>query len=352
MGDHSQDEQALMKIQHEWAEARVKGDSSYTRRIEADDCTIVWPDGRIVNKRRSRKHDWRHRFTEFKIHNLRVRYMATLESSSARASQSAEGKQDLLDGKFVWTDTFVKRVVNGRWSLHKSLRSWKNNRSQLTIIIMNKFALGCGVLIAILLVVVVVAAIAIAGSYNRLVPLQQAVDQSWAQVQNVYQRRADLIPNLVNTVSGAANFEKSTLVEVTNARASVGRVQMQLDPNKAPTDAAQLEQFQAAQGQLSTALSRLLLVSERYPELKANQNFLSLQAQLEGTENRISVERGNFNKTVQDYNVAVRSFPTNLIAGMLGFPPKPFFTAQPGAEKPPPVQFNFSSPAPAPATTP
>ena len=112
---------------------------------------------------------------------------------------------------------------------------------------MNKFALGCGVLIAILLIVVVVAAVALAGSYNRLVPLQQAVDQSWAQVQNVYQRRADLIPNLVNTVSGAANFEKSTLVEVTNARASVGRVQ--LDPNKAPTDAAQLQQFQAAQGQ-------------------------------------------------------------------------------------------------------
>ena len=146
---------------------------------------------------------------------------------------------------------------------------------------MNKFALTCGVLIAILLFVVVVAAIAIGGSYNRLV------------------------------------------------------------------------RFQAAQGQLSNALSRLLLVSERYPELKANQNFLSLQAQLEGTENRISVERGNFNKTVQDYNVAVRSFPTNLIAGMLGFPPKPFFAAQPGAEKPPPVQFNFSSPAPAaPATTP
>ena len=215
---------------------------------------------------------------------------------------------------------------------------------------MNKFAVGCGIVLVILLVIVVVAAGAIARSYNGLVRLQQAVDQSWAQVQNVYQRRADLIPNLVNTVSGAANFEKSTLEAVTNARASVGRVQ--LDPNKAPTDAAQLEQFQAAQGQLSNALSRLLLVSERYPELKANQNFLSLQAQLEGTENRISVERGNFNKLVQDYNVAVRSFPTNLIAGMLGFPPKPFFTAQPGAEKPPPVQFNFNSPAPAPATTP
>ena len=216
---------------------------------------------------------------------------------------------------------------------------------------MNKFAIGCGVVIAIVLFVVVVAAISIAGTYNRLVRLQQTVDQSWAQVQNVYQRRADLIPNLVNTVSGAANFEKSTLVEVTNARASVGRVQAQIDPNKAPTDAAQLEKFQAAQGELSNALSRLLVVVERYPELKANQNFLSLQAQLEGTENRISVERGNFNKTVQDYNIAVRSFPTNFVAGMLGFAPRPFFTAQPGAEKPPPVQFNFGTPAPAPAAT-
>ena len=212
---------------------------------------------------------------------------------------------------------------------------------------MNKFVLGCGGLVVIL---VVIAGLFFARKYNQLVGLQQKVDAQWAQVQNVYQRRADLIPNLVNTVSGAANFEKSTLEAVTNARASVGRVQ--LDPNKAPSDAAQLEQFQAAQGQLSNALSRLLLVSERYPELKANQNFLSLQAQLEGTENRISVERGNFNQTVQDYNVAVRSFPTILIAGMLGFPPKPFFAAQPGAEKPPPVQFNFNSPAPAPATTP
>ena len=212
---------------------------------------------------------------------------------------------------------------------------------------MNKFVLGCGGLIVIL---VVIAGVFFAGKYNQLVGLQQKVDAQWAQVQNVYQRRADLIPNLVNTVSGAANFEKSTLEAVTNARASVGRVQ--LDPNKAPSDAAQLEQFQAAQGQLSNALSRLLLVSERYPELKANQNFLSLQTQLEGTENRISVERSNFNQVVKDYNVAVRSFPTVLIAGMLGFPPKPFFTAQAGAEKAPPVQFNFNSPAPAPAATP
>src|ERR1044071_2092012 len=122
---------------------------------------------------------------------------------------------------------------------------------------MSKFTMGCGVLLAILLFIVVIAAVALGGSYNRLVRLQQTVDQSWAQVQNVYQRRADLIPNLVNTVSGAANFEKSTLTEVTNARASVGRVQ--LDPNKAPTDAAQLEQFQAAQGKLSTALRPFFL---------------------------------------------------------------------------------------------
>jgi LemA protein len=210
---------------------------------------------------------------------------------------------------------------------------------------MNKFAIGCGGLIVILLFVGLVVALSFGGTYNRLVRLQQSVDQQWAQVQNVYQRRADLIPNLVNTVQGAANFEKSTLVEVTNARASVGRVQ--LDPNKAPTDAAQLEQFQAAQGQLSNALSRLLVVVERYPELRANQNFLSLQAQLEGTENRISVERGNFNNAVQTYNTAVRSFPTNMIAGMFGFSSRPFFTATAGAERPPAVQFNFGSPPPA-----
>src|SRR6202040_3218523 len=196
---------------------------------------------------------------------------------------------------------------------------------------MNKFAMGCGVLLAILLFIVVIAALALGGSYNRLVRLQQTVDQSWAQVQNVYQRRADLIPNLVNTVSGAANFEKSTLTEVTNARASVGRVQ--LDPAKAPTDAAQLQQFQEAQGQLSNALSRLLVVSERYPELRATRNFQELQAQLEGTENRIAVERNNFNTAVQNFNTAVRRFPTNMIAGMFGFSPKPFFTSQQGAER-------------------
>jgi len=214
---------------------------------------------------------------------------------------------------------------------------------------MNKGLFGCLGVGAILLFIVLVGGCAVAASYNRLVPLQQKVDQSWAQVQNVYQRRADLIPNLVNTVQGAANFEKSTLTEVTNARASVGRVQ--IDPNHAPTDAAKLQEFQAAQGQLSNALSRLLVVSERYPELRATQNFQNLQAQLEGTENRISVERGNFNTAVQDYNVAVRTFPTNLFAGIFGFKPRPFFEAQAGAEKPPAVNFNFGSPAPAPAAT-
>jgi LemA protein len=212
---------------------------------------------------------------------------------------------------------------------------------------MNKFAIGCGGVLVIILFIGFVIGLFFWGTYNRLVGLQQAVDTQWAQVQTVYQRRADLIPNLVNTVAGAANFEKSTLTEVTNARASVGRVQ--LDPNKAPTDAAQLQQFQAAQGQLSNALSRLLVVAENYPQLRATQNFQELQAQLEGTENRIAVERNNFNNAVQNYNVAVRRFPTNMIAGMFGFSPRPFFAAQQGAEKAPTVNFNFGSPAPSPA---
>src|SRR5437868_1605406 len=210
---------------------------------------------------------------------------------------------------------------------------------------MNKFAIGCGGLVVLLLFVAFVIGLFFWGSYNRLVTLDQEVNKRWGDVQTVYQRRADLIPNLVSTVQGAANFEKSTVVEVTNARASVGRVQ--LDPSKAPTDAAQLQQFQVAQSELSSALSRLLVVVERYPDLKSNQNFLGLQAQLEGTENRISVERNKFNTTVQDYNTAVRRFPTNTIAGMFGFSTRPFFAAQPGAEKAPNVQFNFGSPAPA-----
>ncbi len=193
------------------------------------------------------------------------------------------------------------------------------------------------------------------GSYNRLVTLEQNANKKWADVQSVYQRRADLIPNLVNTVSGAANFEKSTLTEVTNARASVGRVQ--LDPNKAPTDAAQLQQFQQAQGQLSNALSRLLVVSENYPQLRATEAFQNLQAQLEGTENRISVERNNYNAAVQELNTALGTFPTNMLNKMFGFQPKAFFQAQPGTERAPTVNFNFgntpaaASPAPAASAT-
>jgi LemA protein len=211
---------------------------------------------------------------------------------------------------------------------------------------MNK-ALGC---LGVLVLLALVLGVSSCGSYNRLVKLDQEVNKRWADVQSVYQRRADLIPNLVNTVAGAANFEKSTLTEVTNARASVGQVK--LDPSKAPTDAAQLEAFQKAQGQLSTALSRLLVVSEQYPQLRATENFQNLQAQLEGTENRISVERNNFNSAVQEFNTAVRIFPTNLLAGMFGFQPRPFFTAQPNADKAPEVKFDFNKAPVAPAASP
>lgn len=190
---------------------------------------------------------------------------------------------------------------------------------------------------------VIIVGLLMAGGYNRLVGLSQNVDAKWAQVQNVYQRRADLIPNLVNTVSGAANFEKSTLTEITQARASVGQVK--IDPSKAPTDPEQLKKFQQAQDQLSGALSRLLVVAERYPELRATTNFRDLQAQLEGTENRISVERMNFNEAAQAYNTAAKRFPTVLYAGMFGFQPKPYFQAQAGAENVPKVQFDFGKPA-------
>jgi LemA protein len=196
-----------------------------------------------------------------------------------------------------------------------------------------------GVLVALGLFLLVLV-VAVGGSYNRLVKLSQGVDSQWAQVQNVYQRRADLIPNLVATVSGAANFENSTLTEITAARASVG--QIKLSPNSAPSDPASLAAFEQAQGQLGNALSRLLVVSERYPDLKATQNFSDLQAQLEGTENRITVERRDFNTAVQNYNSAVKSFPTVFFAGAFGFSPKPYFTATAGAETPPKVQFDFN----------
>jgi LemA protein len=183
------------------------------------------------------------------------------------------------------------------------------------------------------------------GSYNRLVGLSQQTDSAWAQVQTDYQRRMDLIPNLVETVSGAANFEKSTLTQITEARASVGRVNY--DSKGAPGDPAKLAAFDQAQTQLSSALSRLLVVVERYPDLKSSANFLALQAQLEGTENRIAVSRRDFNDAVQKYDTAIKSFPAVLYAGALGFREKPYFNATPGAETAPKVQFDFNKAAPA-----
>jgi LemA protein len=196
-------------------------------------------------------------------------------------------------------------------------------------IVLGIFGLGFFFVLILLLVGV--------GSYNGMARQSQAVDAQWAQVQNVYQRRADLVPNLVNTVAGAANFEKSTLVEVTEARASVGRVT--LDPNHAPEDAAKLADFQRAQGQLGTALSRLLVVSEKYPDLKSTSNFSTLQAQLEGTENRIAVERERFNNVTRDYDTTITTFPGVLMAGMFGFHSKPYFQADTAAQTAPTVNF-------------
>ena len=180
-------------------------------------------------------------------------------------------------------------------------------------------------------------------SYNSLVGKSQSVDAQWAQVQNQYQRRADLIPNLVNTVSGAANFEKSTLTEVVQARASVG--QLKIDASQAPTTAEEFEKYEKAQRNLSAALSKLLLVSERYPDLKSNANFRDLQAQLEGTENRISVERQRFNDAVRVYNTSVKTFPGIVVARAFNYQTKSYFEAKQGSDSPPKVEFNIGGPA-------
>jgi LemA protein len=207
--------------------------------------------------------------------------------------------------------------------------------------------LGC---IGILVVVALICGLMGVGTYNKLVGLGQGVDAQWAQVENVYQRRADLIPNLVASVKGAAEFEKSTLEAVTEARASVG--QATVDTKNLPNDPAAFAKFEQAQASLGAALQRLLVVVERYPELKANQNFLELQAQLEGTENRISVERMRFNERAQEYNTARLRFPAVLVANFMGFKEKAYFKAAPGSEKAPQVQFDFGKPAPSPAATP
>lgn len=174
-----------------------------------------------------------------------------------------------------------------------------------------------------------------AGRYNNMVELSSPVDQQWANVQSAYQRRADLIPNLVNTVKGYAEFEKSTLTEVTEARAKA--TSMNIDASKLTPET--MKQFQDAQNQLSSSLSRLLVSVEQYPELKANQNFLDLQSQLEGTENRINVERNKYNEAVNEYNVYIRKFPNNMLAGLYGMQQKSFFEAAAGSDKAPVVKF-------------
>lgn len=188
-----------------------------------------------------------------------------------------------------------------------------------------------GIGIAVLLVFMGIS------KYNTLVERQQTVNQAWAQVENQYQRRADLIPNLVNTVKGAANFEQETLTSVIEARSKATSVQVTADDLSNPQ---KMQQFQQAQQQLSGALSRLLVTVEKYPELKANQNFRDLQVQLEGTENRIATERQRFNEAVQRYNTYVQKFPNNIFAGLFGFDTKAFFEADEGAEEAPEVNFN------------
>ena len=207
---------------------------------------------------------------------------------------------------------------------------------------MNKtiLAMILGVVALILLVISVDSPFVLTLVKSSLASSSQAVDASWAQVQNVYQRRADLIPNLVQTVQGAANFEKSTIVQVTEARASVGRVN--INQNQAPANATQLAEYQKAQGQLGTALSRLLVVAENYPDLKASANFRDLQAQLEGTENRITVERGRFNAAVQSYNTKIMTVPIIFFVNKLHLEPKPYFQAVAGAETAPAVKFDFN----------
>jgi len=174
--------------------------------------------------------------------------------------------------------------------------------------------------------------------YNSLIEQDETVNQAWAQVENQYQRRADLIPNLVKTVQGYADFEKGVLTEVTELRSRVGQIKLSTDDL---SDEEKFKQFSDAQDKLSGALSRLLVVAENYPQLKANENFLQLQSQLEGTENRISVERKKFNEAVQVYNTSVRRFPTLITAKVMGFKEKQYFQSAPGTDKAPDVNFDF-----------
>ena len=195
--------------------------------------------------------------------------------------------------------------------------------------------IGCAIGAIVLLAVGMLVAWGVS-SYNNMVSLDQEVIKQWSQVENQYQRRADLIPNLVNTVKGYADFEKEVLTKVTEARARVS--QFNITPELL-NDPQAFAKFQSLQGELSGALSRLLVTVENYPQLKANENFLQLQAQLEGTENRISVERKKFNEVVQSYNTTIKRFPASMLAGMFGFGEKQYFKAIQGADTPPKVEF-------------
>ena len=185
--------------------------------------------------------------------------------------------------------------------------------------------------------VVLLLIMIVAGSYNGMVASRESVNTAWSKVESQYQRRSDLIPNLVNTVKGAANFEQETLTKVVEARAKA--TQIKVDANN-PDDIAK---FQQAQSEVSSSLSRLLAVAENYPQLKATENFKDLQSQLEGTENRITVARNDFNDAAKSYNTKVKSFPTNLLAGMFGFKERPYFEPDAGANKAPSVDFNAAS---------
>lgn len=193
--------------------------------------------------------------------------------------------------------------------------------------------LGC---LAIVAIVAVIAIFWGVSQYNGLVKSQESVNGAWSQVENAYQRRMDLIPNLVATVKGVAEFEKETYTAVAEARSRAGQITISEEVLNNPD---LFKRFEQSQAQLSSALSRLLAVAENYPQLKANQNFLELQSQLEGTENRIAVERRRFNEVVQQYNTQVRRMPTSLIAGMFGFQQRPYFAAEPGAATAPKVEF-------------
>jgi LemA protein len=192
------------------------------------------------------------------------------------------------------------------------------------------------IVIGVIVLIVVIGFASLFGVYNGFVTADQAVSEKWAQVQNVYKRRADLIPNLVETVKGFAAQEKSVLEAVTQARASAGSIKA---TPELLNDPAAFKKFQDAQNQLGGALSRLLVTVERYPELKSNQNFLALQSQLEGTENRITVERQRFNEAVREYNTKIKVMPGALVARLMGFKEKAFFEAAQGSETPPKVKF-------------